>query len=162
MTVVAKNSSTNYVPPAFRSKNAPPPIAKKTALKKEFSIEQTAFPSLGETINKTRGTPLSFSSVAAKKIVVPEVKIVDVLPGWVHIRKYNGVIQYKYGKEVLQKDDGADEILGRVILKNRIAREQYDRDVDIERLGDLSEFYDQLPLAELFENDETATDLRDD
>jgi len=160
MTVTAQKNST-YVSPAFRSRNPTTVTAKKTALKKEFAIEQTAFPSLGETIKKT-GTPISFSSAAAKKIVVPEVKIADVLPGWVHIRKYQGVIQYKYGKDVLLQDDGAEEIRSRIILKNRIAREEYDRTLDIERLGDLSEFYGQPPLAELFENDMTAAAFRED
>lgn len=155
-------NAKNYTPPALRNKPSPllavAPSTKKTALKKEFAIEQTAFPALGDTIKKntSAGTPISFSSAAAKKIETPAVVKVDVLPGWVHIRREAGKIQYKYGKPICRADDEyerAEEIRSRIILKNRIAREEYDRAMDIEYLGDLSEFYDQPTLAELFENE---------
>lgn len=147
-------AKTNYVPPAFRSTAAP--STKKTELKKGFALEKTAFPSLGETLKKsqTHGTPISFSSAAAKKTAPPPVIIIpDVLPGWVHIRKYQGQIQYKYGKPIIRSDEEyerEEQISSRIILKNRIAREEYDRTRDIERLGDLSEFYDQPTLEEMF------------
>ncbi len=147
---------TNYVPPALRSTLAP--STKKMELKKGFALEQAAFPSLGETIkkSKTQGTPISFSSAAAKKIEEPQVSTIqDVLPGWVHIRWNQGKIQYKYGKllEDHYREDieDAGQIRSRIILKNRIAREEYDRMRDIENLGDLSEFYGQPTLAEMYE-----------
>jgi hypothetical protein len=162
----------SYVPPAMRTKkpspllsSAPSPSTKKTALKKEFAIDTQAFPSLGETIKKTvtSGTPISFSSAAAKKIMTPKEIKADVLPGWVHIRKHEGKIQYKYGEPIKHYvDDLAEQVVNRIILKNRIAREQYDRNVDIERLGDLSEFYGQPPLAELYENALEAGAYSDD
>ena len=160
-TLTAKQPSS-YVPPGLRTKNSTAlPITKKTALKKEFAMEQTAFPSLGETIKKSvsSGTPISFSSAAAKKIETPKTEKVDVLPGWVHIRKHGGQIQYKYGNPVLSNTDEEryEEILSRIILNNRIAREQYDRTIDIERLGDLSEFYGQPTLFEIYENDLAIT-----
>jgi hypothetical protein len=154
---------TTYVSPAMRFKNtaiaAPSTGTKKTALKKEFAIDdQMAFPTLATTIKKPelRGTPISFSSAASKKIEAPVVVKLDVLPGWVLIRRLGGQIQYKYGKPILRNDEEerrAEEIKSRIILNNRIAREQYDRDREIERLGDLSEFYGQLTLVEMFEND---------
>ena len=64
--------------------------------------------------------------------------------------------QYKYGKMKYLSaadEERADEITSRIILKNRIAREEYDRNVNIERLGDLSEYYGQPTLAEMFEKD---------
>jgi hypothetical protein len=142
-----------YVPPAFRATALP--STKKKEPKKEFAIDQTAFPSLATTVKRpaTSGTPISFSSAAAKKVEAPKEVKIDVLPGWVHIRRNEGVIQYKYGKEVIRPADGNDEITSRIILKNRIAREQYDRDRDLDRLGDLSEFYGKTTLAEIFEND---------
>jgi hypothetical protein len=155
-------AATTYVSPAHRNKKpiaaAPPPSTKKTALKKEFAIEVGAFPSLGETIKNptNRGTPISFSSAAAKKVVPPTVETIDVLPGWVHIRRHAGQIQYKYGnmKYLSAADEErAAEIRSRIILKNRIAREQYDRNVQIERLGDLSEYYGQPSLDEMYETD---------
>jgi hypothetical protein len=151
-----------YIPPTMRTKTTTN-IAKKTALKKEFAIDQQAFPTLGDTIKKTatRGTPISFSSAAAKPIDQPTEKVVDVLPGWVHIRRKDGKYQYKYGKMSDFDAEAADrweDIQSKIILKNRIAREQYDRDWDIERLGDLSEFYGEPPLAELYVADEINED----
>ena len=142
-----------YVPPSFRTTALP--STKKKELKKEFAIDQNAFPSLAATIKKTTtsGTPISFSSATAKKMEAPKVVKIDILPGWVHIRRNAGIIQYKYGKEVTKPADESDEVISRIILKNRIAREQYDRDRDIDRLGDLSEFYGQLTLDEIFEKD---------
>jgi hypothetical protein len=158
---------TNYVPPAKRA--APALRTEKKALKKEFSIEQAAFPSLGDTIKKsaTRGTPISFSSAAAKKVETPTEKKVEVLPGWVHIRHCQGKIQYKYGDPIIRdaEEERADQIRSRIILKNRIAREEYDRARNIERLGDLSEFYEEPTLAEIYENDvesESDTDETDE
>jgi hypothetical protein len=143
---------SSYVPPAMRAKSSP--IAKKTALKKEFAMEPSAFPALGETFKKTatRGTPISFSSAAAKVVETPKEVAEEVLPGWVHMRYKDGQIQYKYGKPCLNAADPVrmDYVQSRIILKNRIEREQYDRNWDIERLGDLSEFYGQPLLAELY------------
>jgi hypothetical protein len=162
-----KKTST-YVPPTLRGKITAPPHAaaapsigtKKTALKKEFALDQQGFPSLGETIktSTTRGTPISFSLAAAKKIEAPKVVQAEVLPGWVHIRKHQGQIEYKYGKSICRaaEEERAEQILSRIIVKNRIAREEYDRMRDIERLGDLSEFYGQPTLAELYEKEDAA------
>ncbi len=162
-----------YAPPSFRNRTnnstsnnnnqQPPPLAKKTALKKQHVDinSNVAFPSIGDTLKNTKnakggGTPMSFSSMASKRLAEPVIeKIVDVPPGWVHIRKHKGVIQYKYGAPVpLYYDESRDElILGRILFKHRLAREQYERDRDIEHLGDLSEFYGEPSLAEIYEND---------
>ena len=162
MPIQATVKTSTYMPPSFRSKNPSssfaPVIAKKTALKKEFALESTAFPSLGDTIKKSasKGTPISFSSAAAKKVAPAIKEVSEVLPGWVHIRKQAGQIQYKYGKPIIRPDNEArlDQILSRIILTNRIAREQYDRNIELERLGDLSEFHGQPTLAETYENEE--------
>jgi hypothetical protein len=146
-----------YVPPVFRNTAS---STKKKEPKKEFAIDQAAFPSLAATIKKTAsaGTPISFSSAAAKKVEAPVIKKIDILPGWVHIRRCEGKIQYKYGNDICTKEaadklERAEETLNRIILKNRIAREQYDRDREIDRMGDLSEYYGQPTLAEIYEND---------
>jgi hypothetical protein len=159
-------TKNSYVPPSLRGKPAPLLTTKKTQLKKEFAIEQNAFPSLGDTIKKNTnaGTPISFSSAAAKKIEPPKIIKIDVLPGWVHIRRHAGQIQYKYGEPVYRSyanEERDEEILSRIIVKNRIAREQYDRNREIDRLGDLSEFYGQLTLAEIYENEASAFPIND-
>ena len=149
-----QKSASSYIPPSLRAtKPAPYASTKKKEPKKEFAVDQAAFPTLGETIKKS-GTPMSFSSAAAKKVEAPKIVQADVLPGWVHIRWNAGKIEYKYGKPVLRNDeeeDRAEAIRSRIILKNRIAREEYDRTRDIELLGDLSQFYGQPTLAELYE-----------
>jgi hypothetical protein len=177
------NKKSAYIPPSLRGKSTTTQtqqaqktqqtshqtqswsIAKKTALKKEFAIEQSAFPSLGDTVKKqsNRGTPISFSSAAAganKLVEIPKEVKDEVLPGWVHIRREpKGMmmsgIQYKYGKPIIREntEEKEDMIRSRIILKNRIDREQYDRNKDIECLGDLSEFYGQPTLVDIYEND---------
>jgi hypothetical protein len=157
----AAAAGTSYVPPTFRNRQIP--IAKKTALKKEFAeaFNPSAFPALGETMTntKSRGTPISFSSAAAKKVIVPKIeKVAEVVPGWVHIRRHQGIIQYKYGAPISNAAAQAhdDVILGAILFKYQIAREQYERDRDVERLGDLSEFYGEPTLAEIYANDSIA------
>ena len=118
------------------------------------------FPSLGETLKKNNNNPLSFSSAASKKIEQPIVKKADVEPGWVHLRKSNnGKIEYKYGAPKPFDYKTLDKeaiVLGNILFKYRLEREQYERDMDILRLGDLSEFYGEPTLAEQYENDIAA------
>jgi hypothetical protein len=160
-----------YAPPAFRNRNlakpTPLPSTKKTALKKEFAeaFNSSAFPSLGDTIQKKSiGTPISFSSAAAKKIVAPKSVKAEVPPGWVHIRKHQGKIEYKYGAPVPNKRDEVNEdfIMSKILFKYQLARGQYERDRDIEHLGDLSEFYGQPTLAEIYANDVTLEEVDED
>ena len=152
----SNSKSNSYVPPNKREKPAAYPRAEKKELKKEFSANDSAlFPTLGETIKKTsQACPISFSSAAAKKIEAPPPPIKsEVAPGWVHIRKHNGLIQYKYGPEISKKDytEEEDKFLSNVLLKYRLERQQYENDMDVERLGDLSEYYGEPTLVEIQE-----------
>lgn len=156
----SSNSKRSYIPPSMRSATALP-RAEKKELKKEFSTsDHTLFPSLGETLKRNNNNPLSFSSAASKKIEQTEVKKADVEPGWVHLRKNNnGQIEYKYGAPRPRDYKAlANEtvVLGNLLFKYRLEREQYERDSDIMRLGDLSEFYGEPTLAEQYENDVAA------
>jgi hypothetical protein len=161
----AKNNSS-YVPPSMRSSTTTAfTSTKKKEPQKEFSTkDHTLFPSLGETLKKNANNALSFSSAASKKIEPPKVKKADVEPGWVHIRKINNnksgqMIEYKYGAakprdyKVINQEAIA---LGNLLFKYRLEKEQYERDSDIIRLGDLSEYYGELTLAEQYENDIAA------
>jgi len=153
-----------YIPPSMRNRNresAAKATTKKSAPKKEVASvnDENAFPSLNDTMktnNKKAGTPISFSSALSKKTEVAKIEIKsDLKPGWVYIRKNNGAIQYKYGEQILweNRDHLEDIKLGNILFKYRIAREQYERDMDVERLGDLSEYYRQPTLDEIYEND---------
>jgi len=80
----------------------------------------------------------------------------DILtPGWCYIRHNKNNIQYKYGPQIVKENNKEKENmkLGRILFNYRIAREQYERDMDVERLGDLSEFYGEPTLEEIYEND---------
>jgi len=76
-----------------------------------------------------------------------------VRPGWVLIRKHDGKIQYKYGKErinwYLEKSFIRETFKhDRLILKYKIAREQWDRDRENDYLGDLSPYYNEPTIKE--------------
>jgi hypothetical protein len=136
---------------------AAPPRTEKKELKKEHQFDNPAlFPTLASTLKtiKIKDHSISFSSAAAKKSAdKEEVKKPEVAPGWVHIRKHKGIIQYKYGAPVPFKDytEQEDIFVCNALFKYRLAREQYARDMDVARLGDLSEYYDEPTLAEIQE-----------
>ena len=160
------SSKNSYVPPSMRrtahtsvASVAPATVSvstKKKELKKVFALATELFPSLGETMSKNANHLLSFSSIAAKKIEQPKKEKAEVAPGWVHIRKNKGKIEYKYGA-LLPLDYKAMErketILGNLLFKYQMASQQYERDMDVVRLGDLSEYYEKPTLAELHEID---------
>ena len=160
----AAGQTKTYIPPALRATNALS-IAKKKEPRKEFSAcDPSAFPALGETLHNN---VLNFSSAAKKKIEQETIMKVEVLPGWVHIRKQSGMhlsvnnknvgtIEYKYGASINHdmKEDREAKKVGRIIFKYRLWKEQYARDMDVLRLGDLSEFYGEPSLAEIYDAQE--------
>ena len=160
------NAKRTYISPAKRASTMTTTmttIAKKKEPQKQFSLNNNLalFPSLGETLQNRTPLSMSFSSAAAKQIEQPKIKV-EVAPGWVHIRKHNGQIQYKYGVPLEQsyanREWDREEIrISNLLFKYRMAAEQYDRDMDVLRLGDLSDYYNQPTLAELFEEDMQAT-----
>jgi hypothetical protein len=135
---------------------------KKTALKKELQFNNVSaeFPTLNDTFKHSATPTQSFSFAAAKKIAEPIITKADVEPGWVHLRKHNGEIQYKYGAPVVKSDDTErlDTVLGNCLFKYRLAKAQYERDMDVVRLGDLSPFYGEPSLAEIYASDIKAED----
>ena len=152
----SSGQAKTYIPPAQRATNALS-IAKKKEPRKEFSAcDPSAFPALGETLHNN---VLNFSSAAKKKIEQETIMKVEVLPGWVHIRKQSGkqsgvgTIEYKYGASINHdmKEVREAKKVGRIIFKYRLWKEQYARDMDVLRLGDLSEFYGEPSLAEIYD-----------
>jgi len=173
---MTKMQTTTYVPPAFRrQKSIAAAPAKKTALKKEFQLEDAAtqFPSLNETFlqknNKTTTTTMgtaaiSFSAAAAKKN--EEIKTAAAAaaadvppPGWVYIRRQNGQFQYKTGDLtrlqdwLINEEDRTYLAEMKQLDKYRLALAQYERDMDVVRLGDFSEYYGEPTLAERMERE---------
>ena len=147
-------------------------VTEKKQPKKEFALTTNAFPTLGETITNGAGKPLmSFSSVTSKSInknnaamsaEEEEAKAKatsDLLSGWVYIRKNQetGQVQYRGGlsDEYLMKRFKAENEdflkTGKIVTKYLIERLQYERDMDVERLGDLSEYFNSPTVNELLE-----------
>ena len=168
MSTANMKSSKKYMPPAMRKINnnictntTTYTSTKKKELKKEPDFQDTLlFPSLGETL-KNEANPkkiLSFSAVAAKKIEQPKLlNSGEVVPtGWVYIRQHKGKIQYKTGDlnrlyNWLDKEEArTDLLIAKRFFQYQIARDQYERDIDILCRGDLSEYYGELTLEEQY------------
>lgn len=178
-------SNNKYVPPSQRhsvgnmqsknnnnNNNIQSPssfnLNKRQTKAEEFNLNEKigVFPTLGETLKPSSNAAsviatnkMNFASVA--KYVdktVKEEKVVEVQPGWVHIRKYNGKTEYKYGA---QKNDHSlewyilheDAFIDKNFVKSIIARLQYAQDYENESLGDLSEYYDFPSIQEKLEAD---------
>ena len=154
----SSQNNKKYVPPRHSSN---PLIAEKKSLKKEFALQLEAFPALTSLSKPTTTPVLSFAQAAQATKVPKVVKDTDLLlPGWVYIRHKNGKIEYKYGPAYpqrypsLETEEEADNRTTRLLLKYRLAREQYVRDNDVLHLGDYSEYYNTKTLQEQFDEED--------
>uniref|UniRef100_A0A6C0IIA8 Uncharacterized protein n=1 Tax=viral metagenome TaxID=1070528 RepID=A0A6C0IIA8_9ZZZZ len=158
-TSTAFQNNNKYIPPNRQSFTT-----KKKELKKEFSLESqaSAFPSLSRNDNDKINKPLlSFANATKTKQTEEVVTAVvsDVLPGWIHIRNNNGKLECKAGKPTTRypcSDDHIEVKLSNAMINNRLAKAQYERDNDVNRLGDLSQYYGAKTLLELFADEEEA------
>lgn len=165
----------SYVCPSKRNNNKnnnnnnnKSPVNKSNAFtsgKKKIATinteDTTIFPTLCETIKKNKHH-INFSSAVLKQKEVPKEPIKsDVLPGWVHIRRHQGKIQYKYGEQVQRPCYLIEEEIkeGNRYFNFRMARDQYIINMDIARLGDLSMYYGEPTVYEMYalENIEPTT-----
>jgi hypothetical protein len=157
--VSTQSANKKYVHPRHHTKTT-----EKTALKKEFSLEaQTqaeAFPTLS-SVRKPHAPLLSFAQVAQTAPLTRAVSTTTaLLPGWVYIRRQAGKIEYKSSDQTrypsLESVEEADARLGRLLVKYRLAKAQYERDNDVLRLGDFSEYYNTPTLQEQFDAEDIA------
>lgn len=170
-TTTTINTNKKYTPPNKKQERSEPPPrpyssspavakAEKKALKKEFSLEATpeAFPSLSAAYKDKNNQPSkSFANATKTEIIKPQKLVSEVKPGWVHIRKHNREFQFKYGPPSDRNPHPCEisEVrYGELLVKHRLAKEQYDRERDLERLGDLSEYYGEPTIHELFDKEE--------
>jgi hypothetical protein len=132
-------------------------LTKKTEPKKTFSINNNnEFPVLSKTNNNDK-TKMCFANATKRENKAKVIDVPDVLPGWVHIRSKNCKVEYKYGKisnRYFDHNADNDRIQSLLMFKYRVERDQYEIDNDIARLGDLSEYYGQQRLSELYEEEE--------
>ena len=154
------NQDNKYIQPRYRT------LTKKTELKKEFSIKaiENEFPSLQ---NKNIGKNINIMSFAnaTKTEVLKEKEIEhEVIPGWVHIYYNKGKIEYKYGEPSNRYSfvDDSERINSRMMFNYRLAKDQYEIDNDVARLGDLSEYYGDRPLKEMYEEYEREIYYREE
>lgn len=152
---------------ATASKYFPSSLTKKKEPKKEFSIlsQSTSFPILATSSDKSQNAhvtrvKMSFANAAKQQDLEkqPDQQQQEkTQPGWIHIRNNNGKIEYKNGAQTERypcSDDNFEVRLGNIMFKNRLAKEQYERDNDIFRLGDLSEFYGEKTVFEIYADEE--------
>lgn len=156
---VSSQNNKKYVPPRYATK--PSSIAEKKSLKKEFALQPAAFPALTGLSQPTSHPILSFAQATQNTKVTKAVKDTNLLlPGWLYIRQKNGKIEYKSGPTdpqrypSLETAEEADNRLSRLLLKYRLAREQYVRDNDVLHLGDYSEYYNIKTLQEQFDEED--------
>ena len=155
----SSQNNKKYVPPRYSIN--PTSFAEKKSLKKEFALQSEAFPSLSGLSKPTTTAALSFAQAAQTTWAAKAVKDTDLLlPGWLYIRQKNGKIEYKSGPTdpqrypSLETAEEADNRLSRLLLKYRLAREQYVRDNDVLHLGDYSEYYNIKTLQEQFDEED--------
>lgn len=163
--------TNKYVPPhqhtnisTNANKFRAPAPTEKSALKKEFQLKDhlNAFPLLCETIPLNKSGALSFAQAmkTEQQLAKNTEHISEVPSGWVSMRKYKGQIQYKYGEPFSRRypsgDDNIDQDarISTLLLKYRLAKEQYERDNDVLRLGDYSAYYNSPTLLEQFAEEE--------
>lgn len=153
--VSTQSTNNKYVHPRHHTKTT-----EKTALKKEFSLEAQAFPTLS-SVRKPHAPLLSFAQVAQTAPLTRAVSTTTaLLPGWVYIRRQAGKIEYNTSGQIrypsLDSVEEADARLGRLLVKYRLAKAQYERDHDVLRLGDFSEYYNTPTLQEQFDEEDLA------
>ena len=125
-----------------------------------LSINKESFPTLNEVVKSSTKNVKSFASVAKKVEAKEEVKLVisDVKPGWVHIRKHKGQIQFKsnptYRNTYTEEDVIYEEKrLSNYLFIRRVTLQQEARDIENERLGDLSPYWNTKTILEMHEDD---------
>ena len=162
----SNNSNKKYIPPnkkhpATVTSNMSPAVAtKKKTPQKEFSLaaEADAFPCLSASNNNNSSQPVKSFANATKTEIKKAINVIsNIKPGWVHIRKHNRTIQFKNGPPSDRNPfpcNIPDDRYSEMLVKHRLAKEQYDRDRDVERLGDLSEYYGEKTVREQFEDNE--------
>ena len=157
-----KSSSNTFKVPASTSTSSSPSTAlnltKKSAPQKVFSLTPAEFPGLATP--KTSCVQPSKSFANAAKTVLPRVgqapSTNEVPPGWVHIRKRNGRIEYKEGPPSNRYpvyDDNDDYLINEWLFNHRVAQLQYERDIDVLCRGDLSEYYGLPTVYEQYLDD---------
>jgi hypothetical protein len=132
-----KNNYSLWKPPSQQNKLMPIKLGKKDV---SFAL-----------IAKYKNVPKNANN--NEKEAKTKTETDNILPGWVYIRKHNGKIEYKYGKETLNDYLEKDFIRrnlkhDKAILHYLIARQQWDQDRENDHLGDLSRFHNDLTVQD--------------
>jgi len=147
-----------------RSKNHKDQDKNKISMdKNKISMDKVSFPTLKETLTSTgtKPKPKSFASVAKKmeEKVVVKPYVSDVKPGWIHIRKNKGKIEFKYNRtdrNTVTEEDiiNEEKRFSHYLFMRRVTLQQWDRDIQNEMLGDLSPYWNTKTILEMHEEDD--------
>ena len=124
-----------------------PPSASAPDLESEL-----AFPSLGEELRPKEAEHLDFASAANRVEHVSVEKVDDqeatIPPGWICMRMKDGKITDRRQSPTVDRDPiVAEEDVERVVSE-MVNRWQAERDSLNELLGDMSPYWDSLPIGE--------------
>ena len=113
---------------------------------------ELAFPSLGEELRPMEGENLDFAS-AANRVEHSPVEEVDdqettIPPGWVCMRMKDGKITDRRQPVTVNEDPIVAEDDVERVVSGMVNRWQAERDSLNELLGDMSPYWDSLPIGE--------------
>ena len=152
------SQSGKYIAPNNRQQ---PPKKNNNNNNNNNNLDKQSFPTLIETLTLTPLQAKSFASVAKRVEVVDKVipYVSDVKPGWVHIRRHKGMIQFKYNMTNRNTSTLEDVIyeekrLGNYLFTRRVTLQQEERDIQNEMLGDLSPFWNTKTILEMHDDSE--------
>jgi len=123
MSQLQVSTTQKYITPSKRNKNNSKESNKSI-------LDEQSFPTLGETMKSPEKKVMNFASAAKKAEEKIETKpiVSDIKPGWIHIRKINGKIQYRHNminKNTLEEEMKEDKMISDYLYKKRVATQQW-------------------------------------
>ena len=175
-------NTKKYMPPLFKKNQAKSKERLGEQTKGFFELKEELFPVLknnendddktiskknikiinyttmiNSDLNKSLSTPLNDDTINDDTINDDTINDDNTnKPGWIYIQKNksDGTIEYKYGPEVINDElfYKNEKYLDMCNLRYRIARLQWDRDREIDHLGDISYYYNKPTIRQMLES----------
>ena len=118
---------------------------------------ELAFPSLGEDFRSKEVETLDFASAANRvdhvPIEDPDDLDTSVPSGWVCMRMKDGKITDRRSTNILSLDPPRVEVDTELVVAEMVNRWQSERDSLNQLLGDMSPYWDSLPIGEELDDD---------
>ena len=152
-----------YRPPWLKKRESEPSSLRLTKQKTHKPApapdleSELAFPSLGEEFRSKEVETLDFASVANRvdhaPIEEPDDQETTVPPGWVCMRMKDGKITDRRTTATVGLDPPTAEVDAARVVTEMVNRWQAERDSLNELLGDMSPYWDSLPIDEELDDD---------